>query len=73
VHLHGTLTVTNIVDFLFGNAIHVCEYSREVIICHVLEGKFPKLLIFVRVVFGMISRVLVAPAVSKPNVITSIC
>lgn len=69
MHLNGALTVTDIVNSLFGNTIDIGKNGWEIIVCHVLEGEFPKLFIFIRIVFGMISRVLIPSAVSKPNVI----
>ena len=35
-----------------------------------LESKFPELFVFIWVVFSMIARMLVSPAVSQPNIIT---
>jgi len=35
-----------------------------------LESKLPKLFAFVRIVFSMVSRMFVASAVAKPNIIS---
>lgn len=55
MHLDGALAVSDVVNFLIGDLIDVCEDGRKVIVGHMLEGELPKLFSFVRVVFGMIS------------------
>jgi hypothetical protein len=55
MHLNGALAVTDVMWLLVGHFVHVGEKSGQVVICHVLEGEFPKLFIFVRVVFGVVS------------------
>lgn len=69
MHLHGALAVAQIANLLFGDLIDVCEDGGEVVICHVLEGKLPKLLVFVGVELGVVAGVLVASAVSQPHVV----
>jgi hypothetical protein len=64
VHLDGTLAMTDVVNFLFGYAIHIGKNGWDVIICHMLECEFPKLFIFIRIVFCVTSRMLIASAVS---------
>ena len=66
--MDAALAVSDIVDFLFSFFIDVGEEGRQVVVGHVLEGELPKLLVFVRVVLGVITRVLVAAAVAHPDV-----
>lgn len=72
MHLNGALAVPNVMSLLFCYAVHVGEEGREVVVSHMLESEFPKLFVFVGVVFGMVSRVLVTSAVSQPNIIAFI-
>ena len=55
MHLHGALTVSNVVQFLVGDLVDVGEDCGEVVIGHVLEGELPKLFTFVGIVFYVFS------------------
>ena len=70
VHLDGALTMTDVMYFLFGAFVDVLEDSRKVKVSHVLESELPELFVLVRVILGMVARVLVASAVAKPDVVT---
>lgn len=62
----------DIVNFLPSNAIDMLENSRKIIISHMLEGKLPKFFIFIGVVFGVITRMFVASAVTEPYIIATV-
>lgn len=53
MHLHSSLTVPKVVNLLVCNVVDVFEDCGQIIVGHVLEGKCPKLGIFVRVVLGV--------------------
>jgi hypothetical protein len=72
MHLYRSLTVPNIADLLLGDSVDIGEDGGEVIFCHMLEGELPKLLIFVWIVFGVISGVFISPTVTYPDIVTSI-
>lgn len=69
MHLHGALAVAQIAYLLLCHLINVSEDGGEVVICHMLEGKLPKLLVFVGVELGMVAGVFVASAVAQPHVV----
>ena len=69
MHLHGSLTVPNVVNFLVGQLVDVGEDGRKVKVSHMLEGKIPKFLIFVRIVLGVVPRMFVSSAIAKPNIV----
>ena len=73
VHLNSSLTMAYVVHFLVAYFVDVVEESWKVIIGHVLECELPKLFAFIWVEFGMISRMFVTSAISKPNIISLIC
>lgn len=62
--------MANVVHFLFGMVVDELEDGGEVVVGHVLESEFPELFIFIRVVLDMLSGVLVAPAITQPDVIS---
>ena len=70
MHLNGSLAVPDVVHFLVGNRIDILEDCWEIIICHMLESEFPKLFVFVWIVFSMIAGVFIASAVAKPDIIS---
>lgn len=72
MHLDASLAVSYVMRFLIGNFVDIGEESREIMVSHVLEGEFPKLLIFVGIVFGMIPRVFVSSAVAEPDIVSPI-
>ena len=72
VHLHGALAVTDVVDFLGGDFIDVGEEGRQIVVGHVLEGEFPKLFVFVRVVLGVVTGVFVSAVVAQPDIVSSV-
>lgn len=55
VHLNGALTVPNVMNFLFGDVVYVGENSWQIVVCHMLEGELPELLVLVWIVLGVIS------------------
>ena len=59
----------NIMRFLVRDFVDVSEKSRKVEVSHMLEGEFPKLLVFVRVVLSVVPRVLVSSAIAQPNIV----
>lgn len=73
MHLNGALTMANVVQFLLGDIVYIGEDSRKIIVGHMLEGELPKLFVFIGIVFGVVSRVFVTSAVTKPNIITFVC
>lgn len=72
MHLNGALTVPNIVNFLSSNGIDILEDSRKIVVSHMLEGELPKFFVFIRVVFGMVARMLVTSAITEPYIISAI-
>lgn len=64
VHLHCSLTVTNVVNFLICDLMDVGEYCWDIKISHMLEGKLPKLLSMIGVEFDMSARMFVSSAVA---------
>jgi hypothetical protein len=62
----------NVVRLLFGDVVHISEESGKIIVGHILERKLPKVLVFVRIVFGVISGMFVSSTVSHPNIIAAI-
>lgn len=73
MHLDTSLAVSYVMRLLVSDFVDVGEESREVVVSHVLEGEFPKLLIFVRIIFGMIPGVFVSSAVAKPDIVSPVC
>lgn len=69
MHLHGALTVANIAHLLLGLAVDIGEYGWQIIVSHVLEGKFPKLLVLVRIVLSVVPGVFVASAIAQPHIV----
>lgn len=69
VHLDRALAVPDVMEFLFCDIVYIGEDSWEIVVSHMLEGELPELFVFVWVVLGVISRVLVAPAVSQPDIV----
>jgi len=55
MHLNSSLAVANIMWFLFSSIVYKREESRKIIVSHMLESKFPKLFIFIGIVFGVIA------------------
>ena len=72
MHLHGALTVSNVVQFLVGDLVDVGEDCGEVVIGHVLEGELPKLFTFVGIVFYVFSWMFITSAVAQPYIVTFI-
>ncbi len=70
MHLHGSLTVANVANLLPGDSVDIFEDSREVVIGHVLVGEFPKLLIFIRIVSGVVAGVFIATTIAQPHVVS---
>ena len=71
-HLNSSLTVTEIMNFLFRDIVNVLEVCRLIVLSHVLESELPEFFVFVWIVFYMLSRMLVASTVSEPNIKSSI-
>lgn len=72
MHLDCALAMPYIVYFLTSPVVDVPKKCRKIVIGHVLEGKLPKFLIFIRVVLDMPTRVLVASTVAQPHIIACI-
>lgn len=72
MHLHGSLTVPDVTHLLLGDSIDILENGGDVVVSHVLEGELPKLLIFIRIVFGVVPGVLIAATVAQPHVVPSV-
>lgn len=70
MHLNGALTVSNVVQFLTGDLVHILENCWKVVIGHVLEGEFPELFAFVWVKFSMVSRMFIPSTVAHPYVVS---
>lgn len=73
MHLHATLTMADVDYLLFCYFVYVGKESGKVEICHMLETELPKLFVFVRIVFCMISGMFVSSVISKPDIVASIC
>lgn len=72
MHLHSSLAVSSIANLLFGDSVDIGEDGGEIVVCHMLEGELPKLLIFVWIVFGVISGVFISATVAYPHIVASI-
>ena len=64
MHLHGSLTVADVVNFLMGQLVDVGEDGRKVVVSHMLEGEIPKFLILIGVVLGVVPRMFVSSAIA---------
>ena len=73
MHLDGSLAVADVTHLLLGDSVHIFEDGGDVVVSHVLEGKLPKLLIFIRIVFGVVPGVLIASTVAQPHIVPSVC
>lgn len=71
MHLHGTLRMADVDDFLSSMGVNVIESCRKIMDSHVLKGKVPKNTLFLSEVL-MRKTVLVTTIVSKPNIVASI-
>lgn len=70
MHLDGALRVANVMRLLLRDVVDVGEKCRQVVVCHMLEGKLPKLFVLVWVVLGMVPGMLVSSAVAQPHVVS---
>jgi len=55
--------MADIAHLLLCDFVYIGKYSGKIIVSHMLKGEFPKLFAFIRIIFGVIPRVLVASTV----------